>query len=1394
MTNQLSSFYDAVIEPVRRALFIFVLLICSCFFSHAQSILYNYKIKYLTVDEGLSHTDALDVIQDNKGFIWIATYFGLDRFDGNAVRRFYNDNEPLKNALKNRITTLSAAPNGDIWLGTEGGIQRFDVRSEQYIDYTVRGTALSNISKIYKLADNQLYCMADGEIYRFKTKGNTLVRVQNPVLKNFQIKDMKPDAKGNLLLMSNNGLGMLNKAGLYKSISVPGLDLTQFDELELPGETELLVTKGNEVYRLINDVSKFNYRVAGIFRSPHLRKIKNVIKDSKGDYWVNDGQCLQRLNSKLSLLQTVDNRNPGQQLKFTAINKIMVDRSQCLWAATISGGINYFDLNVKPFYSLFHIPGNNNTLSESIVKAIVAQGDSLWIGTVNGLDMYNLKTKKYIHFNNYNSPVRLKSDFISSLALDDFGNLWISHAAGIEILDRSRKKTMTPSGYDKFPQMLAEAMTLDCFGNMWLGNHKDSLTIIWKDNKNSYHVKRYREKGFSIYANPDKPEVFVSTIDGLLRFIIDKKGNILSRTTYLATGGRQSISSNYVLPVMRQNDSVVWVGTIGGGLNRLRMNKAGVYQVTTYSKNKEIFQDVESIQIDQAGRLWMGGNGLQCFDPQTSLLVKYDKNDGLQGNSFKVGASFKGADGCLYFGGVNGLNYFYPDEIKPANIPSRPTITDILINNQRPKIAKQGSSANTIHCSTAYLPELDINHSQNNVVVSFSAMLFANPLKCRYKYKMEGYDKNWRYTDGQNPTAAYSNLDFKKYKFIVRATNNDGKWSDYQAEMDITVNPPWWKSGIAKLFYGLVFLSFLVGIYNYRLRLYKLKRDIETRKLQEKQREELHRQKEELHQQQLSFFTNISHEFRTPLTLIIGPLENLMDMNSNTSLDSSYHLIYRNAKRLMNLITELMNFKKIGESVIKLSVQYLDVHQFSRAIVKEFENIAINKNISLTFENKTGIEEGELNGFFDAQVLEKILFNLLDNALKYTKSNGCVSLTLLSEMETYKSAFASECRFLNTDFRADKYLYFRVADTGIGISSDSINLIFDRYYRVNSQHLGSGVGLALVKSLTKLHHGDIYVFSEWQAGTEIIIGIPWGRQYYRPDELSSNAVEVAYQLEPIDKSLVLSTEQEIFEETGDDIKRGNRILIVEDNHELRSFLRQILEKQYIIFEAEDGKDGYRLAVDKLPDVIISDVMMPEINGMELCKMVKEKFETRHIPFIVLSAKDSLQAKLDGLGYGADFYFSKPLSIDLLLLTIKNILEQREVLKTRFLNDYHTNAAMLVKSDVDKQFFDKLTRVINDNISNAYLDVDFICDNLFMSRTTLYRKIKSVTDSSIGEFIRTLRLKKSVEIMTHENISMNEVAIRIGMQSSSNFSRAFKKEYGKSPLQYMQALKLSSTGK
>lgn len=818
--------------------------------------------------------------------------------------------------------------------------------------------------------------------------------------------------------------------------------------------------------------------------------------------------------------------------------------------------------------------------------------------------------------------------------------------------------------------------------------------------------------------------------------------------------------------------------------------KNNSYTVKRFASNFGIFNDVESLEIDNNGNIWMGGNGLEYFNPTTNKLIKYDKNDGLQGNSFKVGSSYKGADGRLYFGGINGLNYFYPDQIKANTITAMPVITDILINNQKPGYNNSDLPKNQSAQPISYSKQLTLGYLNNNFVIFFSSMHYANPSKCRYRYKLIGFDKDWKYIDGKNASAAYNNLDYKNYRFIVEATNNDGVWSKSHAEIAIVITPPWWESNIAKIIYGLLIFSALLGIYFYQARWHRLKREIEVGKVNEKTREEMHNHREELYQQQLMFFTNISHEFRTPLTLILGPLENLINQNKNPEIDSSYQLMFKNAKRLINLISELMNFKKVADCIIKLHVQPVAVNQFCKDLASEFQNLAIGKDINFKITDHTKQKIAEpLTGLFDVQVLEKILFNLLSNAFKYTNIGGQISFEIFFDLETFKPSFESGFQLLNEGYRAKNYIYFRIADSGIGISNESITRIFDRYYRISKNHLGSGVGLALVKSLTQLHKGDIYVYSERYKGTDIIIGIPWGEENYTESEKAGSYIQPENQLEVIDNSTSLPFIGYEADVQHVNSKIQKHILLVDDNQELRLFLRQAFEKYYFVYEAEDGNSALETALEKTPDLIISDVMMPGgMNGLQLCKLIKERFETSHIPFIILSAKDALDTKIEGMESGADFYFAKPLSIDLLLLTVHNIFEQSEKLKVRYNNNYLSSATELVHSEKDKEFFQILLNLIEENIQEPELDVEFLCKQLHISRTKLYQKIKNISNQSVGEFIRTIRLKKAVYIMTHEGIPMNEIADRIGLQSSSNFSRAFKKEYGKSPLQFMQSLK------
>jgi signal transduction histidine kinase/DNA-binding response OmpR family regulator/ligand-binding sensor domain-containing protein len=1355
---------------------------------HVSGQSFPYKFNYLTVDEGLSHTDVNDIAQDSKGYIWIATNFGLDRFDGYSVRKFYNNNSPIQNAFKNRIIKLFPDEEDNIWISTEGGLHLFDPRTEKFTDFTTENGQISPVFwNMYKPEGNLIYAYLDFTIKVFKINGSRL-QEQKLDLPETRFFDMQPDNNGVLHFTGNQGIWRMEKDMRFTKVSVSGMPNTELSKLFFDEKNDLLFSSGNKLFLATQPTGQNDFVTRKTVLLQDSELVLEVSVAKNGDYWVNTSNGLTQLDSELNFIQRITNESSPNGLNSKGTLSSFIDRSDCLWVGTAGGGVNYCDLNQKLFYTLSPISGNTNSLTGNQVRAILEDGEDLWIGTNSALNLYNLKTRQFSDYTSANKSPSLKNNSVGALTFDRDHNLWIGGDEGIEILRPNKQTLWTPPGYDQFPQLNITTLAMDYFGNIWFGN-LDNFGVIWKDKAGQYRVKMYSE-GYFILSDPEQPQLFVSSRKGLKRILIDKEGNITKTYNYQASTTPGSLSSDYVTEISRQNDSIYWVGTIGGALNKFSINKNGnSHTFQSFGNQSPDFNDVESVKIDDEGNVWMGGNGLEKLNPVTNKVVRYNKNDGLQGNSFKVAVSNKGKDGRLYFGGINGLNYFYPEEIRINTIEAKPILTDILINNKRPEYSKGDSSQNSLIEAIGYSGEIELSYLQNNFVIGFSAMHFANPMKCQYRYRLIGFDEDWNYTDGRRPTAAYSNLDYGSYQFQLEATNNDGIWSENVADLTISVTPPWWKSDIAKAFYILLILGIILGIYLYQGRWYRLKREMEVRKVNEKKREELYSQREELYQQQLTFFTNISHEFRTPLTLILGPLENLIRQNRNETLNNSYQLMLRNAKRLFNLISELMNFRKVAESMINLQVQQIDVSQFCQDLSTEFQPIATKKDIDFKFLDRTrALSEEQIINHFDVQILEKILLNLLNNAFKYTEDGGSVCLELFKDIGKFTPTFSSEFKLLNEAHRAKDYLYFRVADTGVGISSDTITHIFDRFYRISQDHLGSGVGLALVKSLTRLHKGDIYVYSERDKGTEIIIGIPLGEENYNESERKQTDVEQTSRLETVDLSELMPIKAPAQVEIPAASSGQKHILIAEDNMELRTFLTETFEQNYTIYQADDGQAALDLAIEKVPDLIISDVMMPRMNGIEFCKSVKDRFETSHIPFIILSAKDALETKIEGMESGADYYFAKPLSVDLLLLTVQNIFEQSAKLRLKYTNDYLSEATELVQSEKDKSFFEDLLKLIEDNMEDADLDVDFLCKHLYISRTKLYQKIKSITDQSVAEFVRTIRLKKAIQIMTQEDLPLSKVVERIGMQSSSNFSKVFKKKYGKSPLQYMQALR------
>jgi len=1391
-----------ILKHLQKRKFYILLLLHLCVFEPVAGQQNPLKFSYLTVDDGLSHTDAKDVVQDKLGFIWIATLFGLDRFDGNVIKRFYNATDPKNYAFKNRIRSMCLDDKDRIWLGSEDGIQYFDLKKEQYVNMESLHHRIGkrNYGRLIYLKTGFLATLGENRFRLYKINGKQLSEVPLNYPRDVDFADMALDNSGTVWMATNNGIWQLDKALKLIHFSASGESNTSTANLlkiAINKKNQLILVHGTSVILSsikVGQPSSSTAVDAGAGTRevllPGCSIINDIIQDKNANYWVSSDAGLYLLDSFLNIKQIITNKSFINSVNTNFLNNLFIDRSECLWVCTFGGGIDYCDLNQKHFYSFQHNPENPNTLSGNHTRSILEEsGRFLWIGTnSNGLNCYDFKTRDFRKFNNQDSSPKLASNEVDALELDNDHNLWIGSDKGIEVLNADRSAILHSSGTEQFPHHSIASIGKDRFGHIWFGSYYNGFGIIKKAKRGAFNVSyKGTGSGYYIYADKTKPEVFVSSINGLIRLVIDSAGNVLQRFHYGVSNNKNSLSSDYIFPVRRSGPGEYWVGTIGGGLNRLKLGTENTYNVDVFDHKFGVFNDVEAVEIDNQGNVWMGGNGLERFDPVSKKLIRYDKNDGLQGNSFKVGASFRGEDGRLYFGGINGVNYFYPDSIKNNTIAAHPTFTDLVINNEKVIVNNDSGESREGSLAVPYRNKLEFNYKQNNFVVSFSSMHYANSAKCKYRYKLKGFDRDWNYTSGERPYASYSNLDYNDYELLLEASNNDGVWSKDRAVIKVAILAPWWKNGIAKFVYFAIFISVLAGIYIYQARWYRLKNELTVRGIEENKREEMHLQREEIYRQQLQFFANISHEFRTPLTLILGPLESLIAETNEKVFAPRFQIMYRNAKRLINLINELINFRKVADNVLELQISNLEVSKFVSNLYEEFRELADANQVLFSLESSPGIIEAA----FDEQVVEKIMFNLLSNAFKYTPAGGSVTLQAFVDPTLIRPAFLPEYKYAFKE-RADSYLYFKVSDTGVGISNESIAHIFDRYYRVNNNHIGSGIGLALVKSLIELHHGDIWVYSERNKGTEIYVALPKDKAYYTSAGITDlSGTNNAVQMERLD----ISVERNITDPgTSVETKENERslsiddhILIVEDNVELRAFLRQVLEKRFTVYEAANGEQGLEIAIGKFPDLIISDVMMPVMNGVEFCRKIRATFETSHIPFLFLSAKDALEAQLEGMESGADFYIAKPVSIDLLMLTVNNLFEQNRKLKEKYTGDYYAEATELAHSAKDREFIEKLIALIEANISDPDMDVDFICNQIYTSRSALYKKIKAISGQSINEFIRTIRLKRAAYILTHEDITQNELVDRIGIQSVSYFQKAFKKEFGTTPTQFIQSL-------
>jgi signal transduction histidine kinase/DNA-binding response OmpR family regulator len=825
------------------------------------------------------------------------------------------------------------------------------------------------------------------------------------------------------------------------------------------------------------------------------------------------------------------------------------------------------------------------------------------------------------------------------------------------------------------------------------------------------------------------------------------------------------------------------------------------------------------LQEDKLGNIWISTDyGLSRLDTKTLQFRNFYKQDGLLNNQFYWSASCKSNDGELYFGGTEGLNYFKPEYVLEYKYIATPEVTKFKIFNQEVKAGSIFHKKKVIKKPIYISDTIYLSYRDNNISFDFSAFDYYLPEKTSFAYMMRGLDKDWIYVPAQRRFANYSNLNGGTYHFLLKAANCDGIWNEKPTEITIIITPPFWKTQ----WFTILIIVFVVMITFFIIQLQmrniirqkkvleekvivrtkkiedqkiilekqavdliESNQKLERRQIQiEQQKEELENKNneissqrdelillnnkvEEINQKQLSFFTNISHEFRTPLTLIISPLERLIHkFRGDDETENILNILSRNAQRLLLLINQLLEIRKIETGNQELQVEMTDTQSYFLEIFDSFIELASKNGIEYT-------NEININGetWIDKEKLENVLYNLIANAFKFTPPGGKITL----KVDSYQ-------------LEEDIYLNISVSDSGIGISNQQIGRLFDRFYQVteskNHKYSGTGIGLSLVKSLVDIMYGNVDVKSEPGKGSEFIVTIPVNKQFFANHEIDTSGL--VFESGIRDKVAILY--DQIIESPNVDFNLTNKeiskVLVIEDNQDMRLYICSNLSRNFNVFQAENGKAGFEMARKEEPDLIISDIMMPEMNGLELCQKIKNNLYTSHIPFVLLTAKGEVEDFVEGLEIGADDYISKPFNIEILIAKVSGIIENRKKLKKKFSSLEEVTPSDFTTSKLDEQFFNKINKMIEVHYSDPEFDIDKFATNMFVSRSQLYKKLKAITDLSANDYLTVFRLKKSVELLKKGELQISEIAYNTGFNDPKYFSRIFKKYYQCTPSEYI----------
>jgi ligand-binding sensor domain-containing protein/signal transduction histidine kinase/DNA-binding response OmpR family regulator len=1354
----------------------------NCLFS--QNTFENHQFRL--VSKETSKSGIYTIAQDQSGVMWMGTNgAGLYKYDGvNYIA--YEQNSNINNSINsNLIYVVYVDTRNRLWVGTDEGLCLYNrnLNTFENIDIqkkTRKETVISVKSIVEDHNGNLFLGTFNGGLLRLNIESRKITEIKLGMANssNCLINSLVKDNKGTIYLGTNFGLRVVDPTkNEVKKVNALNNQLLSGNIVSMFIDTKQNLWIGNGYKGLVKlnldakTKQAFSYPITGKRIMSILATDPNTIlcaTENDGLIIVNDQGIVQKkyINSKF------DNRS----LSSNSVWSLFLDREKRIWLGYYNKGLGVFDKLNSKVNIIESLPGNTQSLQTSCVTGIAKDDEGqLWISMEGGgVDVYNPKTKLFKHITKSDTRFYsgLTNDNITNVFIDKNQNIWLSSwNEGIFVLKKGSRNFINYNTKNT-PTLTSDnimSIAQDSKGVIWIGTFAKGLHYYTPSDGQFHHCNStpFYTNGLinldirKVMVDSDDA-VWVGSTTGLYK--IDTNDYITFSVTSFRSKMSEKLknhkSTHTINTLYQAKNKEIWIGTDGAGL--FSYNKK-TDALNWYINLRGLHEkSISSILESNDGSIWLSGKkGITKLDLQKKTTVNYSTYDGLLGNDFNNNSALKDKNGFLYFGSYEGLNYFNPASLVKSKKQLPIYLTDLKLFNKSVGPLEKNSPLIKVISETK---KIILRHDQSVFTIDFIAINYSFPARNEFAYYLEGFEDSWNYV-GSKRSATYTNLAPGNYIFKVKASEKNGVWSQKPLELKIEILPPWWKTSFAYLFYSLLLFAAVHFANQYYQNRFKQKQMIEFEQKKALQIEKLNNKK-------LQFFTNISHEFRTPLTLILNPLGDILKNNSlelPNGVLNKLKTIQKSSDRLSRLINELMDFNQLQFNKMTLQLQLIEVVGFTKDIVSYFDEEAFSRGIHLQFEsNKTLLKD-----WIDPKMFEKIIFNVVSNAFKVTPDNGKISVKIVVNEEGINYPLISSTGI---------YPSFEVIveDNGAGLDKKDIKKIFDRFYQVNNlnkAYYGStGIGLEVVRGFVELHKGIIEVESELGVGTTFKLLFPIGKDFFNENEILLEEFKKDKKI-----SFTPTIEKAAIQLTDDPDKQDRvyTILIVEDNVELRNYLKNELKKEYKVLVAENGLVGLELALQKLPDLILTDVIMPVMSGLELCKNIKADLKTSHIPLMMLSAKALIKDKLEGIDSGADMYLSKPFDMDILRSSLVQLINSRQIMFNKFYNGI-TPKAKEKTTTLDNEFIKNILTYINENISEPELSVEVLASKVFLSRSQLYRKIKTLTGVSVNEFIRNVRLEKAKELIELGNDNITEISFKVGFSSPSYFTKCYKEKYGYLP--------------